>query len=223
MRFVENKLVVALVVVATVVLAIVAVFTAIRLYQLRGESVSLIEPKSKPYAFSCQDYELLIDTVGTVRIKNVSTETQPSAEIDLIVNGQSLGSFTVPQLSPENDTILGNINLPTGDFNWSIGGDVFCQGTSEGTVHETSVCNVFNFTVSAQEVSPSPTVSEEPSPTPTRTPTTSPTPTTAQVGGPVSTGTPTPVQLPDSGVSLPTLLGIGAGLFIIIGALLLAI
>jgi len=67
-------------------------------------------------------------------------------------------------------------------------------------------------------------------PTPTSTPTPTPTPTgvvstpTPTPTGVVSTPTPTPIQeLPDTGFSVPTLMGIGFGVLLLLGAMILAI
>lgn len=55
--FLKNKLVTVLIVVATLVLAGIAIFTAIRLYQLRQESVSPARPESAPEAATTPVYE----------------------------------------------------------------------------------------------------------------------------------------------------------------------
>lgn len=75
--------------------------------------------------------------------------------------------------------------------------------------------------------SPSPTVVA--SVTPTRSPSLTPTPTKipTATATPKATGsatvTPTRTQLPDAGVSYPTIFGIGFGVLIILGALMLAL
>jgi len=239
-----NTFLTGLIVFVTVALGGVAVFTAVRLYQLRNEPVALNVPKNNAYAFSCGDYDMAIDTNGIVRIINNTDSTQPSKTIDLIVNGQSIGSFTVPQLDPDTNYALGNINLPEGDFNWSIGGDILCQGDNNGTIHETSLCSAFNFTVNAQEISITPTVPAQSTATPTNIPSKTPTPTQTQSSNPTATptnqpaatSTPTPTtyittqtelptsqQLPDSGISTPTILTMVLGFLTILAAIFLAI
>lgn len=213
-KLTNNKFFTAIFVVTTIILAAVAIFTAYRLYQLREQPVAPNVPPKDTHAFSCQEYDLLIDTQGTVRITNNTTSPQPARDIDLIVNGESIGSFSVPALDPETDAILGGINLPTGDFNWSIAGDILCQGEGDGTTHEAQNCTTFSFEVAASEQTPTPTA------LPTQTITSTPTPTTPQGGiNPTSTPTPTSAQitqttpttssaqtqLPDSGISYPTL------------------
>lgn len=49
----KNKITTAVIIIATVVLAGVAIFTAVRLYQLRQESITPIAPTSKPKADVC--------------------------------------------------------------------------------------------------------------------------------------------------------------------------
>jgi len=64
-------------------------------------------------------------------------------------------------------------------------------------------------------------------PTPSVRLTTTPTPTTKVSGTPTptrsTTPTPTTAQLPDAGVSYPTLFGLGLGILVIVGAVLLAL
>src|SRR3989344_2608644 len=170
----------------------------------------------------------------TVKITNNTSSVQPAKTIDLLVNGQSIGSFDIPQLDPLTNVEMGNINLPEGDFTWSITGDVLCQGDSGGTTHETTLCQSYNFTVNAQEPNPTPIPTVIPSlnptanPTltsvPTDVPTTSlPTPTSVSETSNLPQSTSAPAQLPDSGISFPTIFSLGIGITIILGAFLMAI
>ena len=67
--FIKNKLVTGLIVVATVILAGVAIFTALRLYQLRKESVAPTAPESEPAAvtvpIACQALQFTITVSPT--------------------------------------------------------------------------------------------------------------------------------------------------------------
>ncbi|OGM27224.1 hypothetical protein A2962_01785 [Candidatus Woesebacteria bacterium RIFCSPLOWO2_01_FULL_39_61] len=76
-------------------------------------------------------------------------------------------------------------------------------------------------TATQPTTAPSGTPSQAPSltPTPTRVPTA--TPRVTATGS--ATNTPTTTQLPDAGVSYPTILGIGIGILIIFGAFMLAL
>lgn len=66
-----------------------------------------------------------------------------------------------------------------------------------------------------------PTRSPSLTPTPTRVPTATATPRVTATGS--ATNTPTTAQLPDAGISYPTILGIGVGVLIIVGAFMLAL
>jgi len=230
----SNKFIVVIIIFVTLTLSAVAIYTSLKLYQLRNESISLISPKSKPLALTCEEYDLSVDTNGIVRITNNPSSVQPAKTIDLLVNGQSIGSFDIPQLDPLTNVEMGNINLPEGDFTWSITGDVLCQGDSGGTTHETTLCQSYNFTVNAQEPNPTPIPTVIPSlnptanPTltsvPTDVPTTSlPTPTSVSETSNLPQSTSAPAQLPDSGISFPTIFSLGIGITIILGAFLMAI
>ena len=54
-NFLKNKLTTALILIATVILAGVAIFTAYRLYKLRQEAVAPTAPTSKPKAAACTE------------------------------------------------------------------------------------------------------------------------------------------------------------------------
>jgi hypothetical protein len=73
--------------------------------------------------------------------------------------------------------------------------------------------------------SPSPTSQVTTTITPTTTVTKTPTPTRTTTVTPTSTtsATPTTAQLPDAGVSYPTILGVGAGIMVILAGILLAL
>ena len=137
----KKKIVTIVIVIATIALAGVAVFTAIRLYQLREESVAPTAPTSEPAA------------------------------------AQTVSS-----------------------------------------------CTQLAFTLTVESPSPSPSGSESPSPT--SSPTTGPTssPTDSPTSSPSSTSSPTTTtepSLPEAGVSYPTIIGVGAGILVILGSLLL--
>ena len=221
-----------IIVTVTVILAVVAIITALRFRNLKDEPVALNVPQSQPRAYSCEEYQILMNSDGIVRIINSSTNAQPSRTIDLLVNGESLGSFTIPALDAESDAILGGINLPIGDFNWSITGDVFCQGASSGVQHETTLCQKTSFSVSAQAITPTitpvPGVSQTPVPTSiaTQTPISTVVPTSSVTNTAVSdsnpTATPQVPPLPDTGITLPTYFGIAVGIIVFAVALVAA-
>ena len=144
--FFKNKVVTISIIVATLVLAGIAVFTAIRLFQLREQSVAPNVPSSRPRA----------------------QEASPSSV----------------------------------------------------------ACSPLVFTLTSSSPSPTSTStatgSGSASPTATATSTSKATATaTAKAGG--GTTSPTQAPIPESGISWPTITGIGIGLILIIGSLLIAL
>ncbi|MDP3994624.1 MAG: hypothetical protein Q8P91_02245, partial [bacterium] len=160
----KNKIFTVLIIIATLILAGIAVFTAIRLYQLRKVSVSPTSPESKPKAAEI--------TSCTALTFNLSTTTTPTPT-------PTTGAGT-PLPSPSG------------------------QATPTAT--------------------PTPTTGPE---TPLPSPSGQATPTSTSVVA--ATATPTPVSvaeepsLPDAGTSLPTVIGIGIGILLLLGSLLLAL
>jgi len=148
----KKKIVTVLIVFATVILAGVAVFTAIRLYQLRQEAVAPTVPEeSEAAAPAIEECTQLAFTIGE----------EPT-----------------PTPTP----------TPTGTV----------TPTPTGTV----------------------------TPTPTSTPGPTATPTSAPTGTPIAQATPTPTEaaeLPEAGISYPTIIGTGVGILLIIASLLLAL
>lgn len=102
-------------------------------------------------------------------------------------------------------------------------------------------CTQLAFTI-GEEPTPTPTETPTPTPTPTGTVTPTPTgtvtptptstpgptatPTSAPTETPIAQATPTPTEaaeLPEAGVSYPTIIGAGVGILLIIASLLLAL
>lgn len=195
-----SKIATGLIVGATFILAGIAIFTALRLYQLRQEPVAPTAPSSQPMAFfDCSFYDLIVDVDGTVRVHNVSGGDRPSQNLEFLIDGVSIGNFNIPALNEEEVAILGNLNLPPGDYNWSIQGVEGCQLPGEP---ELTSCQETTFTITSDDgptptTSPTstPTPTDTPVPTATTTPASSPTPTDPPIGGadPTPTATSTPV------------------------------
>ncbi len=80
------------------------------------------------------------------------------------------------------------------------------------------------YSVSGATATPTPTTGITGTPTPTveatATPTSTPTPTSRVTATPTATGA---AELPDAGVSYPTIVGIGLGILVIIGAFILVL
>ncbi len=73
---------------------------------------------------------------------------------------------------------------------------------------------------------PTPTATPTPTGTVTPTPTGTVTPTPTSTPGPTTTPTPTPTEaaeLPEAGISYPTIIGAGVGILLLIASLLLAL
>jgi hypothetical protein len=199
----KSKISTIIIIVVTLILAGVAVFTAMRLYQLRQTSVTPLAPSSRPEAA----------TTCTLDAK-----TCP--------DGTSVGRVA-----------------PNCDFAPCPGGDVPASSCSLS----------FTLTAETPSPSPSPTGSPTVSPTPTPTSPPAATPNscngtcgsnfncqsnlvcyqgfcrnpscTSETDCTCSTAVaPTPApSLPESGTNWPTIVGTGLGIFVIIGALLLAL
>lgn len=160
-EFFKKNLATSLIVAATVILGGIAIFTAVRLYQLRSEPVAPTAPESKPAA------------------SNVVLH--PVACTQLVF------SLTTPTPTPTK------------------------RPTPTPTVTPTPTP-----TASATST-PTPTATATPAPT--ATPTSSPTSTPTQI----AKATSTPESLPAAGIATPTLVGIGLGAILLLGALVLAI
>lgn len=172
--------------------------------------------------------QLLTTGDWTCPTKNVSAQSG-SVNIEIACANISAAGFATTA-----DTLLATFNLtanrtpvtnPTTvrfDPSQSVisrksdGQDILLVPTSTGT-----------YTISGQAVAtPTPIQVLTPTPTtgvtgtPTVTPKATPTPTVKATATPTATGA---AQLPDAGVSYPTILGIGLGLLLIFGALVLAL
>lgn len=164
--FLKKNGVTVVILIATLILAGIAVFTAIRLYQLRQEPVALNQPASTP-----------------------------AAQGNELENSQCKLSFTI-QLATSSPT-----------------------GSASPTASASS------SPVSSPTVSPTTTPTASPTQPPTGgNPTPTPkTPNPTAVPTAQSTSSPTPIGLPNAGVTLPTLLGIVAGILLLSSAVLIAL
>jgi hypothetical protein len=180
----KNKLVTSLIVVATVILAAVAVFTALRLYQLRSESISPTGPEESK-AWDCSKYTFNVNDSGEVTVSNNSSRSEPPQQANVYINEQLVATFDVPALPEGQSATLGQLSVPGGTFNWRVAGTVDCVSAgSSGQALKACTSLAFNFT------EPSATPTNTPTPTATATPTGSPTNT------PTGTITITPTESP---------------------------
>lgn len=229
-----------LIIIATVILAGIAVFTAIRLYQLRQTSISPAVPESEPKAWDCEKYNFVVDETGNVKVINNSSKSVALQQAKVYINNQLIATLDVPSLDPGQSANIGKVNVPQGGFDWRVVGTVDCQdsGRVEGQI---SSCEAISFTITTETTptpTPTPTSTLTPTATPTGTVTPTPTSTPGATATPTSTSTPTPTRtiaetsptpskpgaaLPEAGIPIPTLIIAGLGLMFIVWAVLLVI
>lgn len=193
-NFFKGKLGTVVILVFTLILAGVAVFTALRLYELRSQPVSPNVPSSIPKAggLACA----LTFTISTSTGSPTPTPTGSGTPTPTPTGNQT--PTATPTVTPTgvpnscNGTCGSNTNCGTGLYcNTSVG---FCRNPS---CPDQADCNCPGST-------------------------TTPTPTaTAHVTAP--TPTPTAPALPSSGTDWPTVVGAGIGIFVVAGSLLLAL
>lgn len=195
----KKRIVTILIVIATLVLAGVAVFTAIRLYQLRQQSVTPTTPESTPSAAT------------------TCTEQCPGSD-------GVLRNCTPPESDGTSEDSLCNA---AGRVE-SCGGEQYCcpavggTWTTDMSTCAAEACTQLTFTVESPSPSPSGSPTSTPSGSPTATPTESPTATTTATATATSSPTTEP-ELPDAGVSYPTIIGGAAGILLILLSLILAL
>lgn len=185
----SGKFVTILVVGATVILAGVAIFTGIRLYQLRQESISLTQPESEPLAWDCSKYTFNVDGKGLVTVNNSSTRNEPQQQAKVYINEQLKSTFNVPALPAGQKATLGTVDVPNEMFSWKVVGTVDCTNTGKSTPPPIA-CELLKFSLTEPKLTPNPTNTLTPVPSNTLTPvpTNTPVPTlTSQPGPPVCT------------------------------------
>jgi len=205
--FIKSKLATSLIVVATVILAAVAIFTAVRLYQLRSESISPIGPE-EPKAWDCSKYTFNVNNSGEVTVNNNSSRSESPQQANVYINEQLVATLDIPSLPSGQSATLGQVSVPGGTFSWRVAGTVDCVSAgSSRQAPKACTSLAFNFS------EPSTTPTSTPTPTATATPTGSPTntPTGTITITPSTTITPTkppgdePSSTPTSGnTSTPT-------------------
>lgn len=184
--FFKGKFVTGLIVAATVILAGVAIFTAVRLYQLRRENISLTGPESEPAAWDCKKYSFSVSGNGLVTVANNSGKNEAAQQAQVYINDSLAATFDVPALPPGQGATLGTVQIPQGPtFRWRVHGTKDCQNSGE-TGSKPVACTQLKFNLATITTTVSPTPNDQPSPTPTQPPLggTSPTPTFSQSGPP---------------------------------------
>ena len=191
----KNKIATIGIIIATVILAGVAIFTAVRLYQLRQESITPIAPTSKPAAaIPCPTANSC-----TALTFNLSTST-PTATPTATPTETPTGTPTsTPTATPtQTPTPSGTPNSCGGTCgsNYNCGSGLFCY---QGFCRNPSCPSETDCYCAG---------------TATATPTSQP----------IVQATPTAeAELPNAGISFPSLFGVGLGTLLLIGALILAL
>lgn len=190
----KGKFSTMLVVVATVILAGVAIFTAARLYQLRNQGVTPNAPESAPLAWDCSKYTFSVNSAGVVTVDNQSTRDEVLQQAKVFINSSQVATLDVPALPRGQSATLGTVQVPDSGFTWRVQGTRDCQNS--GTVAKACELLTFTITVNSPTLTPTlpPNVTATLTVTPTLTPTpaSSVTPTEPASGGISSTPTVTP-------------------------------
>jgi len=209
----KKRIVTILIVIATIALAGVAVFTAIRLYQLRQEPVAPTAPTSEPEAaapVSCTALTFTLTTPEGPSCYETCTETPDDCPSGL--ECQTIDSELLcvdPDCPEEEDCACSEIATYACDSACTT--DAQCQEADENYVcyATTNTCRHQDFL-------------DEEDCTETITPTESPTATATATATPTGSPTTEP-ELPDAGVSYPTIIGGAAGILLILLSLILAL
>jgi len=204
-NFLKSKFGTILVLIATVALAGIAIFTAFRLYKLRQEAVTPNAPTSKPAAATCTEQCPGSDGV----LRNCHPPDSDGTSNDSICKASAVGRIES----------CGNVDYCCNGTTWTTIMTA-CQLDSL-TPTPDSTCETLSFTITTTAT---PTASS--TATPTATPTASSTTTSSPTATPTSTATATSsseATLPEAGTSLPSILGLGIGGILLIVSLLLAL
>ncbi|MFH1971540.1 MAG: hypothetical protein ABIJ05_04120 [Patescibacteria group bacterium] len=197
----KSKFGTILILVATIALAGIAIFTAFRLYKLRQEAVAPTAPTSEPGAAS---------------------EQCPSGQECPSSDGKILRNCTPPEAdNTPKETICTSTStkgeiIGCGGQNYCCNGTTWttnltsCEGASEET---TQSCTALTFAISTATATA--TATSTATATATATSTATAAPTTAPTG--------TQASLPEAGTSLPSILGLGIGGILLLVSLLLAL
>lgn len=196
-EFLKNKVVTGLVVVATIILAGVAIFTALRLYDLRKEAVAPNVPGSEPFAWDCSKYTFSVSSSGLVSVRNDSSRDEPAQNARIYINDNLVDTLSVPALPRGQSANLGSVQVPDGGFTWKVEGTRDCQNSGSST----KACSLLTFTLTQETPTPTPTGEPSSTPTGTLTPTVTITPTSSLT--PTGSPTITPTNPPGS-TSTPT-------------------
>lgn len=221
----KSKIGTVLIILATLILAGVAIFTAIRLYQLRQVAVAPTAPTSKPKAAG--------ETCG-----GIAGTSCPSGEVCIYADGTTSAPFPDASGVCQTSIVGGTCSL---SFSLSA-------ATATATATATSTSGATATATSTSSAAATATATSTASGAPNscggtcgsnancqgsficyqgfcRNPEcVAETDCSCSVGGvPASTPPPSQPELPDSGTSWPTIMGMGIGVLVILGSLLLSL
>lgn len=115
--FLKGKAVTVIIIVATIILAGVAIFTAIRLYQLRQRPVAPTAPESRPAAHEQVACQALAFTISTPTPSSTPTEgpTPSASPTPTVTPTPTTTVTTTPTATPTTSvtTTPGPTNTPT--------------------------------------------------------------------------------------------------------------
>ncbi len=215
----KKKIVTVLIVIATVILAGVAVFTAIRLYQLREEAVAPTAPTSEPAAvepedtggesFSVSECTLSFTVAAQEAPSCYETCTTSPDNCPTGLECQTVDAQTVcvdPDCPEETDCVCEEVAYSCDS---ACTTEAQCQEANEDYV-----CYTITDTCRHQDY----LEQEDCQPAATE----SPTPTDAPTDAPTATST-AEAELPEAGVSYPTIISGVMGILLILISLALAL
>ena len=237
-----------IILIATIILGIVAVVTALKLREIGKEPVAPTAPQSKPKAQepppepvvdpSCiqgftvtEEQELVCDRVKMTP-DDSRVEAGEERELEAIVRGgtppYSYAWMVATTDADDNGSYSDDTSNPT---TWTA--PVSLTTDSHWRLNATITDSEENLTTCSTEVnfstepspSPSPSPSATPSPSPSPSPGTSPSPSPSATSSPSPSPSPAPPppspELPEAGIISPTIFAGVAGIFLVILGILL--
>jgi len=183
-----------IIIAATVVLAGIAIFTAVRLFQLREQAVAPTAPESEPEAIvpcaeACPDPEGILRNCTPPDLDGTSQDSLCYADV------------------------IGRVE--------SCGGRQYCCSLTGWTANMAACATTAPTSSPTGTATAAPTSS--PTGTATAAPTSSPTGTATAAPIATVAPTSAPDTLPDAGISSPTVIGAGFGVTLLILSLILAL
>lgn len=110
---------------------VMAVFSVLLMLVGIGAGVYLVRRQQlgSSFAWDCSLYTFSISDNGTVIVRNGSTVHEQEQQAKVYINGNLVDTFDVPALDPGKSETLGTVNLPSGDYSWSVDGTKDCKAT----------------------------------------------------------------------------------------------